>query len=37
MTIESSPRDSLKTEKISLLILAICLVVLVGVLIIRPF
>jgi hypothetical protein len=33
----SSTQDSLRTEKVSLIILAVCLVVLVGVLVFRPF
>jgi hypothetical protein len=37
MPTESSARDSLKTEKISLLVLAGCVAVLVAVLIFRPF
>jgi hypothetical protein len=30
-------KDSLKVEKLSLLILALCIVVLVGLLVFRPF
>ena len=37
MATESNPRDSLRTEKLSLLILAVCVVVLVGLLVFHPF
>jgi hypothetical protein len=38
MTPESTPRkDTMKTEKVSILILALCVVVLVGLLVFHPF
>jgi hypothetical protein len=38
MTTESTPRkDSMKIEKLSLLILTVCIAVLVYLLVIRPF
>ena len=37
MATETSTRDSLKTEKISLLVLAGCVAVLVALLVFRPF
>jgi hypothetical protein len=38
MEVESSARkDNLKVEKLSLLILILCVVVLVGLLVFRPF
>jgi predicted RND superfamily exporter protein len=37
MASETSTRDSLKSEKLSLLILAVCVVVLVSLVVFRPF
>lgn len=37
MTPEPSTRDSLRTEKVSVLILAVCVAVLVSLLVFRPF
>jgi predicted RND superfamily exporter protein len=37
MASEPSTRDSLKSEKLSLLILAVCVVVLVSLVVFRPF
>jgi predicted RND superfamily exporter protein len=37
MAVESTRKDSLKVEKVSLLVLTLCIVVLVCLLIFRPF
>ena len=37
MATESSTRDNLRTEKMAVLILALCVAVLVGLLVFQPF
>jgi hypothetical protein len=37
MALESTRKDSLKVEKFSLLVLTLCIVVLVYLLVVRPF
>jgi hypothetical protein len=37
MALESKRKDSLKVEKFSLLVLTLCIVVLVYLLVVRPF
>jgi hypothetical protein len=37
MAVESTRKDSLKVEKVSLLVLTLCIVMLVYLLIFRPF